>query len=149
LKIYLSHPPIPLKRPRFKKLLDKTITYDPQKQQKVETLIEIAAENPHIRDLKPLQGDIYCSATFGIGLPISWPQKRKKQQLHKWCSKRPDIDNYLKFYLDVLNQVVYDDDSQIVWVEMKKFYVLEPFVELKFEEVQDGVDALHHMCKNS
>lgn len=35
---------------------------------------------------------------------------------------RPDIDNYIKFYLDVLNGIAYKDDSQIVKIKAVKMY---------------------------
>ena len=39
-------------------------------------------------------------------------------------TKRPDIDNYVKFYLDVMqmNKLVYLDDSQVIELSAKKIY---------------------------
>ena len=37
-------------------------------------------------------------------------------------TKRPDIDNYVKFYLDCMNKVVYLDDSQVIELSAKKIY---------------------------
>ena len=35
---------------------------------------------------------------------------------------RPDVDNYLKLYLDISHGILYEDDSVIVNVIGKKFY---------------------------
>ena len=36
--------------------------------------------------------------------------------------KRPDVDNYVKFYMDCMNKVVYLDDSQVIEIYAKKEY---------------------------
>ena len=37
-------------------------------------------------------------------------------------TKRPDVDNYVKFYMDCMNNVVYLDDSQVIDIYAKKEY---------------------------
>lgn len=37
-------------------------------------------------------------------------------------TKRPDIDNFVKFYMDCMNKVVYLDDSQAIEIHAKKEY---------------------------
>ncbi|MCF8012478.1 MAG: RusA family crossover junction endodeoxyribonuclease [Clostridiales bacterium] len=48
---------------------------------------------------------------------------------------RPDIDNYVKAVLDVLNGLAYDDDSQIVSLHAQKRYG-EPRVEIELGEYE-------------
>jgi len=43
---------------------------------------------------------------------------------------RPDIDNYLKFTIDSLHNVLFDDDKRIVFVNSHKFYSLKPRTEI-------------------
>ena len=38
------------------------------------------------------------------------------------CLKHIDVDNLAKFYLDLMNQIVYLDDSQVVDLHVQKFY---------------------------
>ena len=42
---------------------------------------------------------------------------------------RPDLDNYNKFLLDVLHEVVYDDDKRVVASKEMKRYSTEPRTE--------------------
>ena len=37
-------------------------------------------------------------------------------------TKRPDIDNFVKFYMDCMNKIVYLDDSQVIEIYAKKEY---------------------------
>ena len=37
-------------------------------------------------------------------------------------TKRPDVDNFVKFYMDCMNKVVYLDDSQVIDIYAKKEY---------------------------
>lgn len=37
-------------------------------------------------------------------------------------TKKPDIDNFVKFYMDCMNNVVYLDDSQVIELNVKKEY---------------------------
>tara|TARA_X000001382_G_scaffold103956_1_gene78915 strand:- start:505 stop:894 length:390 start_codon:yes stop_codon:yes gene_type:complete len=36
--------------------------------------------------------------------------------------KRPDVDNYVKFYMDCMNKLVYLDDSQVIELRATKEY---------------------------
>ena len=36
--------------------------------------------------------------------------------------KRPDVDNYVKFYMDCMNKLVYLDDSQVIELKATKEY---------------------------
>ena len=51
-------------------------------------------------------------------------------------TKKPDLDNFIKFYKDVLNSVVWRDDSQVFrLLESSKFYAEKPFTLIKIKEV--------------
>lgn len=43
---------------------------------------------------------------------------------------RPDLDNYDKFIIDVLHDVVYDDDKRVVTVNSEKYYSINPRTEI-------------------
>ena len=44
--------------------------------------------------------------------PTGYSKKRRAQE--KWKVSRPDADNLIKFTKDVLNGIIYQDDSQVV-----------------------------------
>lgn len=54
--------------------------------------------------------------------------------LHRPITK-PDNSNYAKGIEDALNNVIYNDDSQIVDLVIRKFYSDKPRVEIRIEEV--------------
>lgn len=43
---------------------------------------------------------------------------------------RPDLDNYDKFLLDSLHDVVFDDDKRVVTINSEKYYSLNPRTEV-------------------
>jgi len=67
-----------------------------------------------------LKEEIYVK--FYIPMPKSWSIKKKAQMLYTPHQQRPDIDNYVKFYMDCMNKVVYLDDSQVIELSAKKIY---------------------------
>jgi Holliday junction resolvase RusA-like endonuclease len=63
---------------------------------------------------------------FRVPMPSSWSKKKKKEHLGKPVSSRPDIDNYVKFILDALQGVVWNDDSAVTEILATKIYSIEP-----------------------
>jgi len=53
--------------------------------------------------------------------------------------KKPDCDNIAKIICDALNGIVYHDDSQVVDLEIRKYYSDEPKVKIRMEW-DDGED---------
>lgn len=72
------------------------------------------------------KGPISVQMTFGVSIPDSYSKKRREGLLNAFCDKRPDLDNYIKFYMDVLNGVVFADDGQVTKLECKKIYSDQP-----------------------
>ena len=52
-------------------------------------------------------------------------------------SLRPDIDNYDKFILDAMHDVIYDDDKRVISIRSNKIYAEEEYtlVNVKIEEI--------------
>ena len=44
--------------------------------------------------------------------------------------KTPDIDNYDKFIIDCLHNLVYDNDKRLIYINSSKKYSLHPRTEL-------------------
>lgn len=79
---------------------------------------------------------------FGAGVPLSatitayyaMPKSMSKADRVKathfglFPTKKPDADNIAKVVLDALNGIAYDDDRQIVNLEVTKLYAEEPKV---------------------
>lgn len=45
-------------------------------------------------------------------------------------TSKPDVDNYVKGVKDGLNKIIWQDDSQVVGLTVRKFYSLSPRVDV-------------------
>lgn len=86
---------------------------------------------------KPLDGPI--SALIKIYRQIPKSTSKKDRQAISQGTKRPltkpDATNYAKGIEDALNGIIYKDDSQIVDLQIQKYYSDNPRVELTFKEL--------------
>ena len=78
-----------------------------------------------------IDGEIWVHMDFHTRMPSSWSKKRKKEALGNGDITRPDLDNYVKFYCDVMNETVYRDDSCITRLTCEKRYSAEPKVKIR------------------
>lgn len=100
--------PIPLARPR----LSKNGIWDSQKHIKTD----IGFYMNFLHKNKPLlKGPLHVNLEFFLKMP-----KKKKDSL--WHMSRPDLDNMIKFYLDVAIGILYEDDRQISKITAQKIY---------------------------
>ena len=61
-------------------------------------------------------------------------KQKKKWGLPK--TTKPDLDNLLKNLQDYMTKLrFYVDDSQICWLEVKKFYSEKNSIEIEIEEI--------------
>lgn len=127
-KIFLTIPgkPIAKTRPRFRK---DGRTYDNQKKEKEHYRFIIQQRMSQARILSPLKGAISVEAIFYTPIPKSWPQKRRKEVFGTPNTRKPDCDNYLKFLLDSMNNLVFIDDAQVTRIQIFKFYSVDPRTE--------------------
>lgn len=65
---------------------------------------------------KPFSVPVEVSATFFFPIPKGTSKVRTTEMQANILKpmKRPDLDNLLKFILDCMNGIVYEDDSQVV-----------------------------------
>lgn len=113
---------------------DKTIEYEERIRQafirgvstygdKVPTFPEDAAVKMQIM------------ATFGI--PKSASKKKKAEMIAGFIrpTKKPDADNIAKIVADALNGIAYKDDTQLVEIEVRKFYGEQPRISVNLERI--------------
>lgn len=118
MKYIIPGQPIPLSRPRF----SKDHVYDSQKGEKFAASINIKFWH---KDKPFFLGPLHLTITFFM------QSTRKKG----WHDLRPDLDNLIKFVLDVMNGIVYNDDKQVVKITAEKIYDKEPRTEITIEEL--------------
>jgi Holliday junction resolvase RusA-like endonuclease len=85
---------------------------------------------------EPLETPIAVFLYVTKGIPASYTKKRTEACLNgsERPTKKPDIDNILKCYLDAMNEIVYLDDKQVVTIHATQVYGTSPVVEVLVKE---------------
>ena len=110
--------------------------YDPSHKDKNQIWLQIAKHKPK----QPFVGDLMIKAIFTIPYPKKFYRTGKfkhllKDNIPEYVSVRPDLDNYLKLLLDVMNKGFYVDDSQVVKLQAEKVYGRKGKTEVVIEEI--------------
>lgn len=133
MKLEIEHTPLAKNRPRFTFQGKKPRAYDPQ----VSLMNKIKwAFAKQMRDkgyLKLSEGPITVNLTAYMPIPSSWSKKRSIEVLGQPHTKKPDVDNISKIYLDILNGTAYADDAQICQLLCKKIYSDKPRVTIEIK----------------
>lgn len=118
LKITISGTPIAKKRPRFGRVGNHVRTYNPQESEEGKFMCIMQAQlNGH--QPIPAGVPITMEVAFHMPYPASMSAKKRKDAFH---TKRPDLDNLIKFVKDCANGILWHDDSQVVTVLAMKQY---------------------------
>lgn len=129
--------PVAKGRPKFAKRGNFVTSYTPQDTVNYENLVRLSYQQS-CEDLRVLQGEV--SMKIDAFFPIPKSTSKKKHQLMAigaiQHTKKPDADNVAKAICDALNKIAYADDSQIVSLEVNKFYSDVPRAEITITEVK-------------
>ena len=87
----------------------------------------------------PLEGAISISIIAYLQRPKSHFGTGKNANILKknaphYHTTKPDIDNLVKFYLDCLNGIAWEDDKQIIYIQATKTYSEEPLTSVRIQE---------------
>lgn len=129
--------PKPKERPRLNKSTGQV--YTPKDTAHYEKFVQICYKQQNT-GAKP----------FAKGVPLvvridtyhAIPKKANKKEREQMQAKgilpttRPDVDNVIKAILDALNGITYHDDSQVVELDVKKFYCSNPRVWVQIQEAK-------------
>lgn len=116
--------PIPKLRHRFNSTLNRV--YDEQAIDKAKAITLLHAQKPEMYVAMPLQMVI----EFFMEIPHSYTNRKRYNLIGMPHIKKPDISNMIKFYEDIANGILYEDDSQICSIIAKKIYAMEPRTEI-------------------
>lgn len=122
-------------RPRFQRAGNFVRTYTDDKTVEYENLVRLAWMQS---GEEKLNGAIKALVLAYFPIPKSLSKKKQQELIAKPYTKKPDCDNIAKIVLDALNGIAYDDDSQIVNLEVQKEYSSEAKVVLMLREVEVG-----------
>lgn len=133
MKTYILYgKPIPLQRPR----VTSFGTYDPQKKEKGEARALIY--NQRGTTVPATNVPIQLVVTFFMPIPKSTPKKINLKG--KFHYKRPDIDNLIKYILDVIQPILITDDSLVATIIADKIYDENPRTQFIISEIEDELD---------
>lgn len=141
MEFTFDYKPEAKQRPRFG---EKGKVYNPQRKKELGYKWEAARQMRLQSPERPLESPISVNMTYHMPMPKSWSQKRKKEQFGKPMTSKPDIDNLMKWSLDVLNGIAYVDDkfvsstcSEKVWDYDGKVHIsIQPHEMSLQEEIQ-------------
>jgi len=132
IKVTILVEPTPKARPRHTTTKDgkKVITYTPKDTMRAEARIE-----SRIQDTL-LEKGIWFSEGMPIRLEATFYRLRPKSapKRVKLPVTSPDLDNYTKLLTDALEKFVYNNDSQITTMLIKKRFGSPPRIELTLED---------------
>ena len=126
VKFEVHGEPVGKGRPKFSKVGGFVKTYTPDKTAIYENLIKVEYQR-QCGDFKfeaDDQLDVRIIAYHGI------PKKLRP-------IKKPDADNIVKCYLDALNKIAYNDDTQVVDLQIRRFYSYKPRVVVTIRKTNE------------
>jgi len=106
--------------------------YDPSQGEKEDFLSLAHSNAPE----KPIDIQVKLKAMFIFSRPKNHYRSNgmvKSQFLDVAHTKKPDIDNLVKFIMDALNGVFWKDDSLIYRVDAYKIYGEMPYTQIEIE----------------
>jgi Holliday junction resolvase RusA-like endonuclease len=122
-------------RPRFARRGNFVTTYTDNKTKTYENKIRDIAMVA-MGSSKPLTTPLEAFIYISYPVPASYSKSRTKVCLEglERPTKKPDIDNVIKAFLDSMNGIIYVDDTQVVELHSTKVYG-EPYVEVMIKEI--------------
>ena len=137
LEIIIPGEPIAKKRPRFARRGKFVTTYNDQQTEEGKFISQVLHQiNGHTPFTGPLTVNIFCyrsrpKSHYGTGRNA----KKIKPSAPKWPITKPDKDNYEKFILDCLNEIVFKDDAQVCDGRTIKAYAEQPKTIIQISEL--------------
>jgi len=127
--------PVGKGRPRFARRGNFVSTYSPQKTKTYEDEIRMMAKAA-MGSSEALDTPVTVAIYIRVGIPASFSKQKRKDALAGILkpTKKPDIDNIAKCFLDGMNDIVYLDDKQVVNLHVTKVYAETPAVEVMVKE---------------
>ncbi|ANU13484.1 RusA family crossover junction endodeoxyribonuclease [Planococcus halocryophilus] len=124
--------PVAQGRPRAgKSFSGKTVLYDPAKSRDFKQYVKVVASQYKPKEL--ITGPIHLELTFYQPTPKKYHTKPKQALIEAGLLlpvTKPDVDNLAKGVKDGLTKIIWQDDSQVVSMMVRKLYSMTPRVEV-------------------
>lgn len=127
--------PFGKQRPKFSRKGRFITTYTPRETVEYEKKVRDSYRKKYGK--YKLRSPVEASITAYYKIPLGTSAIKRKKMLEKEILPeiKPDTDNIAKAILDPLNKLAYEDDAQVVKLEIQKFYNDEPKVIVEIKEV--------------
>jgi Holliday junction resolvase RusA-like endonuclease len=127
--------PVGKGRPRFARRGNFVSTYTPQKTKSYEDEIRMMAKAA-MGSNELLDTPVTVAIYIRVGIPASFSKQKRKDALEGILkpTKKPDLDNVEKCFLDSQNGIIYLDDKQVINLHVTKVYAETPAVEVMVKE---------------
>lgn len=137
--IELSGAPLPRKRARHCTVGKFTRTYDSQEKEMMSVRKILQDSLNRLSSRYGCYSEYNCplKVTLIFFLPLAKSLPKVDKNLRLWTNNevaKPDLDNLAKFYLDAGNGILWEDDSQITALSVKKKYSNDPKTLIKIEK---------------
>lgn len=115
------------------------IHYTPEKTRNYEAFVKMLAVEA-MQGKALLKGECFAKIIVDYAVPKSTSKKMQQQFLTNAIrpTRKPDIDNIVKSVFDACIGVVFKDDSQVVHMQVGKFYSDIPKIYVEIWERKDG-----------
>lgn len=133
IKFKVMGVPITKARPRFFRKGNYVGTYTDGKTKVAQD--NFRAQAMPYRPMRPYKGALKLEVNFQMIKPKSY-----NRRVVFW-TKKPDLDNLVKLVKDSMNQIFWEDDSQVVEMNIKKRYGEENFTEVTVEALEYEPEA--------
>ena len=145
ITIVIHGKPIAKKRPRFARRGKYVATINDQETEEGKFFLEAR----HKYDGNPLQGALSLSVSFRMPRPKAHygtgkNSSKLKLSAPRHHTKKPDLDNLVKFVKDCLNNLAWEDDCQVVRLEAEKVYDDTPKTIIQIEPVCEDCHKNEH-----
>jgi Holliday junction resolvase RusA-like endonuclease len=133
-------PAVAKARPRIVTLTSKSgrafsHAYTPKKSVNYENWIKMCFQRAVPSDWEPYSGPVELLLRIYIAIPASFSKKKRQLALDGviFPETKPDVDNYLKIYMDSLSGFCFLDDKQVVHGAVGKMYATESTAFVRIE----------------
>ena len=144
LRLRIPGNPVAKARPKFFRRGDHVGTYKPKAQEEAENqFVFYAKKQLRIQGAaSPIPAGAAVRLKCWFFMPIPKSATKKFRELCRAESiphtKKPDLDNLVKFVKDCLNGHAWHDDSQVVEIAGRKFYAENPMTFVVIETLEDA-----------
>lgn len=136
ISIVIPGRPIAKKRPRFARRKNYVAVIDDQKAEEGLFLWHLERQFGFLDE--PISIAIAIKLRFYMPIPKATSKSKRGLMIEGLIShtKKPDLDNLIKFALDCLSQYgTFIDDAQVVEIAATKQYSAEPRTEIVIEQI--------------